>query len=179
MSLMCYLYLFKKLFIFNWKIIALQHCIGFCHTSTWISHTTSSVLLHPKAPCHKFLFASLYNLDWFWPGGYINMLVGFCSSYLVCCCLVDELCLTLCDLMDCSLPGSSVYGIPQAGILEWVTICFSRRSSWSGDQTHVSCLAGKFFTAEPSWYLGHLESDVLPLHGEVLVHLAILDHELF
>ena len=48
------------------------------------------------------------------------MLVGFCSSYLVCCCLVDELCLTLCDLMDCSLPGSSVYGIFKARMLEWV-----------------------------------------------------------
>ena len=54
----------KKLFTFSWGIIALQGCVGFCHTSTWISHTTSSVLLHPKAPCHKFLFASLYNLDW-------------------------------------------------------------------------------------------------------------------
>ena len=36
--------------------------------------------------------------------------------------LVIQLCLTLCDRMDCSLPGSSVHGIPQAGILKWVAI---------------------------------------------------------
>ena len=43
--------------------------------------------------------------------------------------LVAQLCLTLYDPMDCSSPGSSVYGIPQARILEWVTIPFSRVSS--------------------------------------------------
>ena len=41
---------------------------------------------------------------------------------------VTQLCLTLCDPMDCSLPGSSVYGIFQARILEWVAISFSRRT---------------------------------------------------
>ena len=40
--------------------------------------------------------------------------------------LVSQLCLTFCDLMDCSLPGSSVYGILQGIILEWVAISFSR-----------------------------------------------------
>ena len=34
---------------------------------------------------------------------------------------------TLCDLMDCSPPGSSIHGIPQAGVLEWVAMPFSRR----------------------------------------------------
>ena len=43
--------------------------------------------------------------------------------------LVSQWCPTLCDLMDCSLPGSSVHGILQARILEWVAIPFSRRSS--------------------------------------------------
>ena len=43
--------------------------------------------------------------------------------------LVDELCPTLCHPMDCSLPGSSVHGILQARILEWVAILFSRGSS--------------------------------------------------
>ena len=40
--------------------------------------------------------------------------------------LVTQLCVTLCDSVDCSLPGSSVYRILQARILEWVTIPFSR-----------------------------------------------------
>ena len=57
-----------------------------------------------------------------------------------------QLCPTLCDPMDCSLPGSSVHGILQASILEWVTISFSRGSSRSRDQTQVSRIAGRFFT---------------------------------
>ena len=48
--------------------------------------------------------------------------------------------------MDCSPPGSSVHGILQARILEWVTIPFSRGYSWPGDQTQVSCIAGGVFT---------------------------------
>ena len=43
-------------------------------------------------------------------------------------------------------PGSSVHGIPQAGILEWVAISFSRGSSQPRDRTWVSCIAGRFFT---------------------------------
>ena len=42
-------------------------------------------------------------------------------------CLVVQLCLTLCDPMDCSLLGSSVHGIFQARILEWIAISFSKR----------------------------------------------------
>ena len=42
--------------------------------------------------------------------------------------------------MDCSLPGSSIHGISQARILEWVAISFSRVSSWPRDQTCVSCI---------------------------------------
>ena len=44
------------------------------------------------------------------------------------CVLVAQLCPTLCDHIDCSLPGSSVHGVFQARILEWVTISFSRFS---------------------------------------------------
>ena len=48
--------------------------------------------------------------------------------------------------MDCSPPGSSVHGILQARILEWVAMPFSRGSSWPRDQTQVPCTAGRFFT---------------------------------
>jgi len=48
--------------------------------------------------------------------------------------------------MDCSPPGSSVHGILQAIILEWVAILFSSGSSQLRDQTQVSCTAGRFFT---------------------------------
>ena len=59
--------------------------------------------------------------------------IWFQFSYLVTFCHceseVPQLCLTLCNPMNCSLLGSSIYGIFQARILEWVAIAFSRRSS--------------------------------------------------
>ena len=51
---------------------------------------------------------------------------------------VAQSCLILCDPMDCSLPGSSVHGIFQARVLEWVAISFSRGSSRPRDRTQVS-----------------------------------------
>ena len=60
--------------------------------------------------------------------------------------LVAKSCLTLCNLVDWSPPGSSVHGILQARIPEWVAMSFSRGSSWPRDWTLVSCIAGKFFT---------------------------------
>ena len=60
--------------------------------------------------------------------------------------------LTLCDPVDCSLPGSSVHRIFQARILEWVVMRLSRGSSQPRDQipfSCVSCIAGGFFTSEP------------------------------
>ena len=67
---------------------------------------------------------------------------------LFCCCLVISHIQLFCDPMDCSLPGSSVHGISQSGILEWVAISFSWGSSWPRDQTHLSCTAGRFFTTK-------------------------------
>ena len=65
------------------------------------------------------------------------------------CLLVSQLFLILCDPTDCSPPGSSVHGISQERILEWVAISFSRGSSCTRDQTHISSLAGRFCTTEP------------------------------
>ena len=56
-------------------------------------------------------------------------------------------CLWLCDPMDYSPPSSSVHGIFQARLLEWVAILFWRGSSRPRNQTRVSCIAGRFFTA--------------------------------
>ena len=63
---------------------------------------------------------------------------------------VTQLCPTLCDPMDCSLPGSSIRGILQARVLEWVAISFSRRSSQPRDRTRVSHIAGRCFTIRVS-----------------------------
>ena len=58
---------------------------------------------------------------------------------------------TLYNPLDCNPPGSSVHGILQARIWEWVAMPSSRGSSWPRDRTQVSwvsCIAGKFFTPE-------------------------------
>ena len=69
------------------------------------------------------------------------------GSLILCCCSsVTKLCLTLCDPVDCSSPGSSIHGILQARILEWVAISFSRGSFQPRDRTWVSCIAVRFFT---------------------------------
>ena len=60
--------------------------------------------------------------------------------------LVAQSCLTLCDPMDCSTPGSSVHGILQASMLEWVAMPFPRGSSQPRDRTQVSHTACRFFT---------------------------------
>ena len=60
--------------------------------------------------------------------------------------IVAQSCLTLCDPMDCSPPGSSVHGISQARILEWVTISSSKGSSQPREQIQLSCISGRFFT---------------------------------
>ena len=54
--------------------------------------------------------------------------------------LVAQLCPTLCDPTDCSLPGSSVHGILQERILEWAAVPFYRGSSHPRNRTRVSCL---------------------------------------
>ena len=59
---------------------------------------------------------------------------------------VTQSCPTLCNSMDCSLPGFSIHGIFQARVLEWVAISFSRWSSWPRDRTWVSDTAGGCFT---------------------------------
>ena len=58
---------------------------------------------------------------------------------------VTQSCPTLCDPMECSPPGSSVHGIHQTRILEWVAISFSRGSSQPRDGTQVSYIAGRCF----------------------------------
>ena len=66
--------------------------------------------------------------------------------------LTSQLCPTLCDPMDCSMPGSSVHEILQARILEWAAIPFSWGFSWPTDQTWVSrgpWIVGGFLIAEP------------------------------
>ena len=59
---------------------------------------------------------------------------------------VAQSCPTLCNPMDCSLPGSCVHGIFQAIVLEWIAISFSRESSWPRDWTQVSHIVDRHLT---------------------------------
>ena len=54
---------------------------------------------------------------------------------------VTQSCPAVCDSLNCNPPGSSVHGILQARILEWVAIPFSRGSFWPRDWTHITCIA--------------------------------------
>ena len=102
--------------------------------------------------CLNFIFSRIC-LTPFWQG---NLLlhyrrvkgeVGFTAPFCVCVCvcvhvhMFTQSCLTLCNLMDCSPPGSSVHGIFQERILERVAISYSRGSSRSRDWTWVSCIS--------------------------------------
>ena len=75
---------------------------------------------------------------------------GLCASTVV------HSCLTLCDPMDCSLPGSSVREIFQARILEWVAISFSRGSSQPKDQVQISCTSRWILYLWATWNWSYL-----------------------
>ena len=83
-----------------------------------------------------------------------NLCVCVCVCVCVCTCIHaharNQSCLNPCDRVDCSLPGSSVHGISQARILEWVAISFSRGSSRPRDRTCVS-----WVPYIPRWILYH------------------------
>ena len=74
----------------------------------------------------------------------VPVLSGFFLAVHMCV-LVAQSCRTVCGPMDYSPPGSSVHGILQTRILEWVAVSFSRGSSQPRDWTRVSCIAGRFF----------------------------------
>ena len=75
--------------------------------------------------------------------------------------LVTQLCPTLCNPMDCSLPDSSVHEILQARIQEHIVISFSGVSFWPRDWTQVSCIAGRFFTVWATRKACNLEKRLL------------------
>ena len=84
-----------------------------------------------------------------WPQNksvYIILTYSICYRCMRVRVLVAQLCPTLCDPVDYSSPDSSVHGILQARILEWVAIPFSRGSSQLRDGTWVSLIAGRLFT---------------------------------
>ena len=78
-----------------------------------------------------------------WKGRTLNPRLASDIACFALCCAES---LSLCDPTDCSPPGSSIPGILQARILEWVAASSSRGFSRPRDQTHVSWTAGGLFT---------------------------------
>ena len=96
--------------------------------------------------CTYAYFSGIVQVIWYLQ---FCLLLFLCFPlvFIICVCvLVARLCLTLSDLMDCTLQGPSACGILWARIPEWVVIPFSRGSSWPRDRTQVSCTASRFFT---------------------------------
>ena len=85
------------------------------------------------------------------------------------CCLLTKSWLALYSPMDCSTPGSSVHGISQARILEWVAISFSKGSSWPRGRTHTSCIGRG--AREPTFSGVHLKKNSICVCLQDLVRL--------
>ena len=96
----------------------------------------------------------------------LNVRLSF--IFLTCVCVLIQSCLPLCDPMDCSPPGSSIHGILQARILEWVAIPFTKGSSQTRDQTWVSCTPGRFFTV----YRNHLGPSFIHIWASLVALLV-------
>ena len=78
-------------------------------------------------------------------------LSNWTTIYMECCGVLDtQLCPTLCDPTDCSLPGSSLHGILQARILEWIIISFSRDLPDPGIKPGSTALEADSLTSEPT-----------------------------
>ena len=109
----------------------------------------------PRAPTDKPIVMCSLAVGYTAAGGY--------TMCCVCVCSVTQLCLTLCDPMECSPRGSSVYGISQARILEWVAISYSRESSQSRVEpmsiTSLALAGGFFF-----FFFYHCTTIILKAH---------------
>ena len=102
-----------------------------------------------------------------------EMLWAYVNTLCVCTCVRVLSCsvvAVLCNTMDCSLPGSSCHWIFQARILEWVAMPFSGGASWPRNRTWVSCIASRFFTAEP---LGNHVSTLSLIKLSVCVFISV------
>ena len=104
-----------------------------CHLSFRITYV-NSLFLSPQICSFSVFFISLIDL----PESDVKALAAQSGP-------------TLCDPVDCSPPGSSVHGILQARVLEWVAIPFSRGSSWARDWTLASHIVGRPVTLWTTW----------------------------
>ena len=119
----------------------------------WLFKTPSLMWFGFNCSSTEHLSSSLIGL----PSSSLQVLVTPFLCVCACARSVVQSCPTLCNPMDYSLLGSSVHGILQAKILEWVGIPFSRGSSQSRDWTWVTCIVRQILYHCPTW-----EASLLP-----------------
>ena len=148
----------KLLFLSQLFVIS---CLGFLDLGTFQSEHICMVVLSLDLSSLKivtlinpYLATSLTENNSFFASKMVKW--EMFPEGLLCCCLVTMSCSTLCDPMDCGPPGSSVHGISQARILEWVAISFSRGFFQTRDQISSALADGFFPTA--TVLLSHLGS---------------------
>ena len=139
-------------------------CSNSCLPSWWCRPTISSSVIPFSCPQSFPTLGSFPMSQFFESGGQsIGPIVKWSE--------VAQSCPTLCDPVDCSLPGSSVHGILQARILEWVAISFSRGSSQPRDQTQVSHIAGRYSTL---WATREAPYDHMTIHGPIYIVKSLI-----
>ena len=125
----------------------------FTKAKTWKEPKCSSTGEWMKTRWYISLFSYSVTSDSLQPHGLQHTRLSCIYNGILSGSVVAQSCLTLCDPMDCSPSGSSVHGILQARILEWVAISFSRGSFQPRDWTWVSAspaLQADSLPAEPS-----------------------------
>ena len=127
---------------------------------TWPLNSLTWVFIFPPWKSFLLMFLPLWILIHIILTGAVSVCVCVCACVRMHAC--TQLCPTLCDCMDCIPLASSVHGIFQARILEWVAISSSRGSPWPRDQTYVSASAA-------------LQACSLPLHHPLapVLHLKV------
>ena len=140
---MLLIFIDAKIF-FNWSVTAILRCVSSCCTTMWISSVYTSVpsflRFPPLPPVTPFCVITEHKL-----------LLLFSHQ-------------AVSDSLRPRSPGSSVHGISQARILEWVDIFFSRESSWPRNQTCVSCIGRWILYHGANWEAHRAQESLLNLN---------------
>ena len=131
--------LFTSGLVFSWHCPKPAFCVDHLTRSAFISRPFLCCLT-PSSPHRRTQAILLIALGQSKPSGQSKPLGTWIIGLCVCAKSL-QLCPTLCNPMDCSSPGSSVHGILQARVLEWVAMPSSRGYSRPRDQTQVSCIS--------------------------------------
>ena len=151
-------------------VLSLSFCIN-------LSTSSTDTNVPHKRNSRKILSSTTtWPVSWVWseciPGSchwshqlksrtnFVSLLTGVCMS-------VAQLCLTLCNPIDCSLSGSSTHWILQARILEWVPIPFFRGSSRPSDWTQVSLIVHRFFADWATREAHPLKASITPSYAHL------------